>query len=146
MTIRKAKIEDLLQLASLFNAYRVFYKQTSDIEAAKNFLTSRFKQKDSQIFVAISNSEIVGFTQLYPLFSSVAIQRSYVLNDLYVDVSFRQKGIGNNLLNAAKEFCKQNDAKGLTLETDAHNPAQKLYEKLGWKKDTEVLHYTWTTN
>ena len=144
MTIREAQIEDLQQLAPLFNAYRVFYKQPSDIKGAKDFLTCRFKEKDSQILVAITNSELVGFTQIYPMFSSVSMQRSYVLNDLYVNDLHRHKKIGEGLLKAAQQFCKTNNAKGLTLETDTHNPAQKLYERLKWKRDTDVFHYTWT--
>lgn len=29
------------------------------------------------------------------------------------------------------------------LETAIDNPAQHLYEKLGWKNDVEVFHYAW---
>lgn len=144
MTVRQAAIEDLKQLSSLFNAYRVFYKQESDVNGAQAFLSQRFQNKDSIILVAIRDSQIVGFTQLYPLFSSVFMQRTYVLNDLYVDTAHRQMGIGELLLNAAKKFAISEGAKGLTLETDVDNPAQKLYERLDWKKDLAVLHYTWT--
>ena len=48
-----------------------------------------------------------------------------------------------SLLNKAKAFAISENAKGLTLETEVTNPAQKLYERLDWIKDTEVFHYTW---
>jgi GNAT superfamily N-acetyltransferase len=78
------------------------------------------------------------------MFSSVSMQRSYVLNDLYVTPSYRGKKIGEALLNKAKELCIASNAKGLSLETGIHNPAQKLYEKLHWVKDVDGFHYFWT--
>ena len=143
MVIRKAGVRDLDSLAQLFNSYRLFYKQQDDIQGAKDFLKKRIQNNQSVIFLAEEENTIVGFTQLYPLFSSVSMQESYVLNDLFVLEDFRGKGYGELLLTKAKEFCNSKKAKGLTLETDYDNPAQKLYERLGWKRDTEVYHYTW---
>ena len=89
MITRRAYVEDINQLAPLFDAYRIFYKQDSDIKGAKAFLMSRFNLKDSVIFIAIVNQNIVGFTQLYPSFSSVKMQRTFILNDLYVSETHR---------------------------------------------------------
>lgn len=145
MRIIQATIADINRLAPLFDGYRQFYKQPSNLEAAVAFLNQRFTKKDSVIFLAESQDEsALGFTQLYPSFSSVSMQRTYILNDLFVDGSARAKGVATALMNSAKEFALQQGAKGLTLETDIDNPAQKLYERLGWKKDVAVLHYTWT--
>ena len=73
------------------------------------------------------------------------MQRVFILNDLYVAQEARGKGIGEALLIKAQQFAINQEAKGLTLETATDNPAQKLYERLGWKKDKEILHYTWKT-
>ncbi|MGB5436107.1 MAG: GNAT family N-acetyltransferase [Maribacter sp.] len=139
-----ASIENLLHVVPLFDQYRVFYNQESNIEGAKAFLKERFRKNDSMIFLAYCSDEPVGFTQLYPLFSSVSMQRSYVLNDLFVHPDFRKKQIGEALLNRAKKFCLDNKAKGLALETAIDNPAQRLYEKLDWVKDVDSFHYFWT--
>jgi len=80
---------------------------------------------------------------LYPSFSSVSMQRTFILNDLFVISEARGQGVGEALLNEAKAFAISENAKGLTLETEVTNPAQKLYERLDWLKDTEVFHYTW---
>ncbi len=143
MNIIKASIENLEQLLPLFEAYRKFYKQTSNTGAAHDFLSDRFNKKDSILFMAFNNKEAIGFTQLYPTFSSVTMQQTYILNDLFVDSKWRGNKVGEKLLDHAKHFVISNNSKGLTLETDINNPAQELYERLGWKKDTNVLHYTW---
>lgn len=135
---------NLEEIVPLFDQYRVFYEQESDVQGAKNFLTDRLANKQSVIFLAYFEDQPAGFTQLYPMFSSVSMQRSYVLNDLYVKTAFRKKQIGEALLNSAKDFCINKKAKGLTLETAIDNPAQKLYEKLNWVKDVDCFHYFWT--
>ncbi|HIB48379.1 MAG TPA: GNAT family N-acetyltransferase [Flavobacteriaceae bacterium] len=144
MTIVLATTNNLENLSVLFNRYRVFYKQPSDIERAKQFLSERLLRKDSIIFMALSDAgEAMGFTQLYPSFSSVSTQRTYILNDLYVSEVHRNKGIGEALMERAKQFAISEGAKGITLETEVNNPAQHLYERLGWKKDDDKFHYTW---
>ena len=144
MTIVLATTNNLENLSVLFNRYRVFYKQPSDIERAKQFLSERLLRKDSIIFMALSDvGEAMGFTQLYPSFSSVSTQRTYILNDLYVSEAHRNKGIGKALMERAKQFAISEGAKGITLETEVNNPAQHLYERLGWKKDDDKFHYTW---
>lgn len=143
MTIIKAHIEHLDIIAPLFDAYRVFYKQESDIEAAKTFLHERFKNNESIIYLALKENKAIGFTQLYPLFSSVSMERMFVLNDLYVDSSCRNEGVGEALIEKAKEFCKNLNYKGLGLQTAQDNPAQELYERLGFEIDSD-LQYFWT--
>ncbi|MGB5668364.1 MAG: GNAT family N-acetyltransferase [Maribacter sp.] len=144
--IIKGSKGNLDQIVPLFDQYRIFYQQKSDKEAARAFLKERIDNDESILFLAYYDNQPVGFTQLYPQFSSVSMKSSYVLNDLFVDASFRQKQIGEALLNHAKAFCIENNGKGLTLETAIDNPAQNLYEKLGWKKDVDCFHYFWTVN
>lgn len=98
---------------------------------------------ESIIFIAFINNEAVGFTQLFTSFSSVSMQPIFILNDLFVSANQRGKRVGSLLLSAAKEYCTKKGYKGLALETNKDNPAQHLYEKLGWKKDTDAFHYFW---
>ncbi len=144
MNIIKATIKNLEQLLPLFEGYRKFYKQSSNTEVARDFLNDRFNKKDSILFMAFNkDKEAIGFTQLYPTFSSVTMQQTYILNDFFVDSKWRGNKVGERLLDHAKQFVINNNSKGLTLETDFNNPAQELYERLGWEKDTNLLHYTW---
>jgi GNAT superfamily N-acetyltransferase len=143
LTIIRAQEKHLAAIVPLFDAYRVFYGESSDLVSAEKFLADRFTKNESIIFLANYNDLAVGFVQLYPTFSSVTLQPSYILNDLYVAPDHRSKGIGEALLNRAKKFCLGQGYKGLALETAIDNHAQLLYERLGWVKDTHCFHYFW---
>ncbi|KAA9021084.1 GNAT family N-acetyltransferase [Niallia endozanthoxylica] len=142
MKIYQATIEDLEGISHLFNGYRMFYQQTSDLEGAKTYIKNRLENKDSIIFVVKDKQEYLGFTQLYPTFSSISMKRAWVLNDLYVDTETRNQGIGNMLLHKAKDFAIETGAKSISLETAPDNyAAQRLYEKNGYKRDSQFYHY-----
>lgn len=142
MTIIKAQIQHLNDLVPLFDAFRVFYRQTSNPEAAKAFLKQRLEKQDTIIYIAYAEDKPVGFMHLFHSFTSVGMLPIYILNDLYVDKNYRKKGIGVALLNQAKEKAKQDHCKFVALQTETDNPAQYLYESMGWKKDVD-LQYTW---
>jgi ribosomal protein S18 acetylase RimI-like enzyme len=141
MSIKKAAIDDFDSLAELFDSYRVFYKQESNLEGARAFLKERLLKEDSVVFIAYDESNPVGFVQLYPTFSSVSMRKSWILNDLYVNASARKKGFGEKLLKKAIEFAGETGAKGLSLETGQDNvTAQRLYEKIGFKKESNYFY------
>lgn len=145
MIIIKAETQNLKDLIPLFDGYRIFYKQTSNPEAAKQFLKQRLEKQDTLIYIAYSKDKAVGFMHLFYSFTSISMRPLYILNDLFVHKKYRKKGIGAALLNQAKEKAKQDDYKFVILQTEAHNPAQHLYESLNWKKDKD-LHYIWENN
>jgi len=141
MEIRKASVEDAAIVALLFDSYRSFYKQAPDVDAAFNFIKERLQQNESVIFIAFIKDNAVGFVQLYPIFTSVGMKRAWLLNDLYIHVSSRGKGVATALLDAAKEFAKNTGSKWLMLQTASDNyTAQALYKKNGWKKETDVFY------
>jgi GNAT superfamily N-acetyltransferase len=139
--IKKAGIEDIPDAAPLFDGYRIFYKQPSNEKAAADFLRERIIKDESAIFIAYVNKIPVGFCQLYPLFSSVGLQRTWLLNDLYVNANARGQGVAAALLQKAKEFGIATNARWLMLETAADNyTAQSVYENNGWKKSGGVFY------
>ena len=142
ITVRKATLQDLEELSILFDAYRIFYKQQGDIAAAREFLKERLLHNESVIYVAFNEEIAVGFTQLYPIFSSVSLKNAWLLNDLFIDPSARRLGAAELLLNAARKHGIDTGSKWLLLETALDNiPAQNLYVKNGWVR-TEDLFYT----
>ena len=142
MEVFQAQSEHLDKISKLFDQYRVFYKSSSDFEAAREFLNERLEKGDSTIFVASNDRCIVGFTQLYPSFSSVSMKRVWILNDLFVDENYRGNGIANLLMSAAENFARATGAVRIILATQISNfTAQSLYESRGYAKDEEFYHY-----
>ena len=147
MQIRRATIDDLEELVPLFDSYRQFYKFVSDRNEAREFLQARLENDESVIFLAIQDEKPVGFTQLFPSFSSGRMARIYILNDLFVTAEARKSGIGSALMKAARAFAESNGAARLTLSTQIENEtAQCLYEREGWKRDTEFYVYNQALN
>ncbi|WP_180321201.1 GNAT family N-acetyltransferase [Metabacillus halosaccharovorans] len=143
MNIIKATMSDLDDVAVLFNNYRIFYGQSSDLEGAKAFLKERMEQNESTIFLAKSKDGLpAGFVQLYPIFSSVGMKRKWLLNDLFVAEEYRRHGVGKALMNQAKEFAVETNTAGILLETSKDNvKAQALYESEGYAKEDTVYFY-----
>jgi GNAT superfamily N-acetyltransferase len=142
--IREATIEDLDGISRLFDLYRQFYMQASDYQSAKDFLSSRIKNTESVIFIATEDNIITGFVQLYPVFSSVKLKRTWLLNDLFVEKEHRQKGIASMLIDRCKELVTATNSAGLLLETSRQNKeGNYLYPKLGFRIEEDVNFYFW---
>lgn len=139
-SITRATIADLDDIAPLFDAYRVFYEQPSDPPLARNFIDTRLRREESVILIAraTESGEALGFTQLYPSFSSVRAAPLWILNDLFVTPSARGRGVGRALLDAARQHGVDTGAIRLTLSTAADNTtAQALYASHGWQLESD---------
>lgn len=144
MKIKKALTEDIESAAELFDLYRQFYEQKSDIDSAKKFLSERITMGESVIFISEDeqNNRAAGFVQLYPSFSSVGMKKIWILNDLFVREEYRKQGVAESLILKAKVFATETSAAGIILETQISNiNAQRLYDKLGFNKDDEHYFY-----
>ena len=144
--IKRASWPDLSQLTPLFDQYRIFYGQASNEAAANDFLKERISFGQSTIFLAYLPDQVpsnaVGFTLLYPLFSSVRLTQNWVLNDLYIHPDFRRQQIAKELINTAISFAKSTGAGFLQLETAHDNiPAQTLYEASGFRRQSADNNY-----
>ncbi|OQW30220.1 MAG: acetyltransferase [Nitrospira sp. SG-bin1] len=132
-SIRRATLHDLNRLVPLFDAYRQFYGQPSDLIIARQFLSDRFVRNESVVLIAEDGAgRAVGFAQLYPTFSSILVAPMYVLSDLFVIPDARRRDVGTQLLKSAAETARANGAVRVELATAITNaPAQRLYEALG---------------
>jgi GNAT superfamily N-acetyltransferase len=141
-TIKRATVGDVDAIAPLFDHYRMFYQQPSDGVLAHRFIGERLQHGESVILLAEVGGRTVGFTQLFPSFSSVRAGRAFVLNDLYVDIAARRLGVARALLQAAADFARADGAIRLELETDHDNrSAQALYRHMGWKPYEGTLRF-----
>ncbi len=135
LVTRRATLSDLDAIVPLFDAYRMFYEQPSDRPRARAFLHERLSRGESVVLLAEQDGHAIGFTQLYPMFSSVRTGRLWILNDLYVSADARRSGAGRALLQAAAEHARAHGAVGITLETTRDNAtARALYRAAGWEE------------
>jgi GNAT superfamily N-acetyltransferase len=142
ISVRQAVLADVPDVAPLFDGYRQFYGRAADVAAAEAFLRERFDHGESIVFLARADGVPVGFTQLYPSFSSVSLARVFILNDLYVVPGLRRAGVGTALLDAAVAHARSLGAVRVSLNTDVGNTtAQTVYEARGWKRDNEYYAY-----
>lgn len=142
ITIRQAVLADLELIVPLFDAYRQFYGHQSDVAGARAFLRERFNHGESSVILAFAGDDAVGFTQLYPSFSSGSMARIFVLNDLFVAERARRKGVASNLMSAAADYGRSVGAVWLTLATAISNEtAQSVYKAAGWKRDEQFFVY-----
>lgn len=142
--IRKIGQNEYELVADMFDKYRIFYKQASDIELAKQYLKDRLANNEAHIFLAFDSetTELLGFTLLYARFSSVSAIKNWHIGDLYVEPMQRKRGIGHKLLQTAIDFANEHQAKFVSLNTAKDNfTAQKVYEDFGFAKREYLPDY-----
>ncbi|RZK38640.1 MAG: GNAT family N-acetyltransferase [Pedobacter sp.] len=135
--LRKISKEEYSLVADMFNKYRIFYKQPSNLELAKQYLKERLENNEAVIFMAFDNrtNNLLGFTLLYARFSSVSAIKNWHIGDLFVENNQRKQGIGRRLLSEALKFATEHKSKFLSLNTALDNyNAQKIYEDFGFQK------------
>ncbi len=146
--IRRATTADAQSVAQLFDLYRQFYGKLPDLDRSHWFVSERLLRGESVIFVAThakAGQFPVGFTQLYPTFTSVNTSRVWHLNDLFVHERARRLGVARALMQHAIAFAREDGALRLTLETAEDNlPARKLYGSLGMTLGTTFVKYALT--
>ncbi|WP_094584444.1 GNAT family N-acetyltransferase [Synechococcus sp. BO 8801] len=144
VVVRRAGLTDLDVIVPLFDGYRQFYGQPSEPDRVRAFLKERLAQGDSVLLMAEADGLVLGFTQLYPSFSSVSMAPIFILNDLFVVPETRRSGVARLLLDAAVRHGREAGAIRLSLSTAHTNTAaQALYTSAGWKRDAVfcVYHY-----
>lgn len=148
-TIIRAGASHLDLLTPLFDGYRQSYGRESNVTAARKFLSQRLDNNDSALLLAMDAAMQlgVGFTQLYPSFSSVSMQPIWILNDLFVDENKRGSGVGRLLIESAMQLAVASGAVRIDLATAKDNAqAKRLYEATGFKVDTVFDHYKLAIN
>jgi hypothetical protein len=66
--IKKINETEYRLVVEMFDKYRIFYKQPSDLQLAEKYLKERLENNQAHIFIAYSEEMnlLFGFTLLYP--------------------------------------------------------------------------------
>ena len=142
IAVRQAVLADLEVIADLFDQYRQFQGRASDLAACHAFLHDRFNHAESAVFIATVDERPAGFAQLYPSFSSTALARVFILNDLFVSESGRRRGVGSALLKAVEDYAWSLGSCRVSLNVAQGNgQAQELYKAAQWVRDKDFFMY-----
>lgn len=142
MKIYQAQPQDIEKILPLFIAYHDFYNVDSNKEEAFQYLLNRVKLGESVIYYIEDDNEVLGFTQLYPLFCSLEMKRIWLLYDLFVKAEYRKKGIAKALIQRAEQLAVESNSAFIMLSTGIDNlKAQSLYEKNGFVRDNDFYVY-----
>jgi ribosomal protein S18 acetylase RimI-like enzyme len=142
LIVRQATIKDLPKIVPIFDSYREYFKQQKNPLKVESFLFEKFVHLESVIFIAEQESEVIGFAQLYPIFSSLSLERVCLLNDFYISEEYRNNGIGKQLFAKVKEFTLLTKSKGIELSVEHTNrKAWQFWEKQGFRIDDEFRFY-----
>lgn len=142
VVVRQAVLADLDDLTSVFDQYRQFQGKTSDPQACRAFLRDRFDHGESVVFLASLEGNAVGMAQLYPSFSSTALARVFILNDLFVSEAGRRAGVASALLQAVEHYAWAFGACRVSLNVAQSNvSAQDLYRARGWVQDSDFFMF-----
>ncbi|VVQ12359.1 hypothetical protein PS918_05457 [Pseudomonas fluorescens] len=144
MRIIQATLEHLDLLTPLFVKYREFYGSLPYPDSSRAFLEKRLRRKESVIYLALADDDdkLMGFCQLYPSFSSLSLKRVWILNDIYVAEDARRQLVADHLIRTAKKMAKETNAVRMRVSTSSNNEvAQKTYESIGFREDTEFKNY-----
>jgi GNAT superfamily N-acetyltransferase len=110
-----------------------------DVFEMKNFIMPDEKHfrhlliKDSFIvFAALQDDRVVGGVTAYSLMQYYTTRNAVFLYDLAVDKAMHRQGVGRKLLNALKEYCREENSEVMFLEADeTDNPAIEFYRSTG---------------
>jgi GNAT superfamily N-acetyltransferase len=141
MRLREAQQGDEVKIMELIHALAVYEKAPNEvINTAANLQRDLFEKKICHAIVAEIQGEIVGFALYYFAYSTWKGQCLY-LEDLFVQPTFRQHGIGKQLFDAVVSAAKSNNVKRMDWQVLAWNePALAFYRKQAALLDDEWIN------
>lgn len=98
-------------------------------------LDNYFGSCDDLIYVAEDNGDVVAYLAIEVHYE----EKNYIyLDDISVSESYRSKGIGTRLIQAAEQYAGDMDIPMVVLHVEKSNEAAfRLYRRLGYETESE---------
>lgn len=84
----------------------------------------------------IAGNTTLCYTNLMPTFSHPGGKRAHLMN-VHVEKEFRRKGIARRMIELLVDEAKERGVTEISL--DATDDGRKLYEAMGWHKNSEAM-------
>jgi ribosomal protein S18 acetylase RimI-like enzyme len=143
VVVRPAEREDRPQLVDLIKGYFAFYRTPFPAESKIGALLDLLQQDPSRgvQLVADAGRRLQGFVSLYACFDTLVADRILVMNDLFVDPSFRNGGVGAALFDASLAYATVHGYARLDWVTASDNHgAQRFYDRQGGRRGSWVSY------
>ncbi len=128
ISYRRASGDDAERIASLFTD-EGYPAGPSDIVER----LTRFADEDSQVIVAESGGDVLGFVAVHALPRFEHGDRIVRILALVVDPGVRERGVGHGLMGEAERFGQELGAAFIEVTAGHHRPeAHRLYEAVGY--------------
>jgi GNAT superfamily N-acetyltransferase len=140
--VRPAEREDRPQLLDLIEGYFAFYRTPFARPKVEALLDLLERDLDLGVqLVAEADGRLQGFASLYACLDTLVADRILVMNDLFVDPSCRNHGVGAALYEASLAYATAHGYVRLDWVTaqDNHN-AQRFYDRHGGKRGPWVSY------
>ena len=127
------------EVLPLIIEYQTFYGVEEINKDNDKLFFSQFtnSHENGILHIFRANGKAIGFTTIYKGFSSTRAEVVGVLNDLYVQPSYRGNGYGGKLISHAFKVAKAMGFSRLQWLTSQDNiAAQKLYDNLSANKSS----------
>src|SRR5690606_14599782 len=138
---KEAGIEELENILTLI--YR-FYEVSPAEALAEKLKTSVMElianPKYGKAWLISVDNYIAGYIVLTFGFSIEYNGKDALVDEFFIDESYRGKGIGKKALEFVTEYSKNNGINAIHLEVkEKHNKAKRLYEREGFVKHDSVF-------
>ncbi|MBQ9072029.1 MAG: GNAT family N-acetyltransferase [Bacilli bacterium] len=125
---------------SLFQKLLDYERENYDDNIKENLCINSFFDKrvnvdNNIILVALIDNKIVGYVYcIVDNDNKITKETEAKIESIYVDLEYRNKGIGTKLINEIISLLKEKNVKYIFIENLVENQNSKyLYEKLGFK-------------
>lgn len=150
MIIRKANVDDISKISNLYceliktisKLQPYFFKESRQDEM---FIKSMIENDNSEIFISCENNKIIGFSvvqeQETPPYNMVEYHKYGYIFDIIVSSSYKSNGIGRELINECKNWCKERNLEYVQLRVlDNNESAIKFYESQNFEKQMITMY------
>ena len=122
-------------LDKLIKDEKKYNDNINDQNTIGNFYEKFQNNENNKLFIAVENNNVLGyiFVKITDPNKNAEIYKEAIIDALYVDEEYRNKGVATSLIEKVKEYSKYMGARKISINVISSNEtAKKLYYKLGF--------------
>lgn len=141
-TIEEARICDTL-LTKLIQDEAKYNKLVNQNFVVNNYFENIYMNETNSLLIAVDNNIIIGYIFNKLIDSEVDNIKVSLIDGLYVETNYRNKGIASSLIEASLKWAKTNNVNAVKIKVITENQAAlKLYEKYNFGEIAkEMINY-----